>query len=156
MQLSTHLSLAEFIVSDTAKRNGIDNTPTPEHLENAKILANKVFEPIRVGLGKPIYLSSGYRSKALNQATKGASITSQHCTAEAMDLDQDGRSTGITNKQVFDYIKANVDFDQLIWEFGTDQNPDWVHVSYSVKGKQRKQLVKAVRVNGQPKYNPYD
>jgi hypothetical protein len=155
MQLSTHLSLAEFIVSDTAKRNGIDNTPTPEHLENAKILAEKVFEKIRVGLGKPIYLSSGYRSKALNDATKGSSATSEHCTGEAMDLDQDGRSNGITNKQVFEYIKANLDFNQLIWEFGTDENPDWVHVSYSAKGVQKKQILKAVRVNGQPKYNPY-
>jgi hypothetical protein len=155
MQLSTHLSLAEFIVSDTAKRNGIDNTPTPEHLENAKILANKVFEAIRLGLGKPIYLSSGYRSKALNDATKGSSSTSQHCTGEAMDLDQDGRSNGITNKQVFDFIKANVEFDQLIWEFGTNANPDWVHVSYSAKGKQRKQILKATRENGQPKYNPF-
>ena len=155
MQLSTHLSLAEFIVSDTAKRNGIDNNPTPEHLENAKILANKVFEPIRVGLGKPIYLSSGYRSKALNDATKGSSPTSEHCTGEAMDLDQDGRSNGITNKQVFDYIKDNLEFNQLIWEFGNDTNPDWVHVSYSAKGKQKKQILKAIRVNGQPKYNPY-
>lgn len=156
MQLSTHLSLQEFIVSDTAKRNGIDNTPTPEHLENAKILANKVFEPIRTGLGKPIYLSSGYRSKALNDATKGSSAKSQHCTGEAMDLDQDGRSNGITNKQVFEFIKANIDFHQLIWEFGTDENPDWVHVSYCAKGVQKKQILKAVRVNGKPQYIPYN
>jgi hypothetical protein len=155
MQLSKHLSLAEFIVSDTAKRNGIDNTPTPEHLENAKILAEKIFEPIRVKFGKPIYLSSGYRSKKLNSVTKGASLTSQHCKAEAMDLDQDGRNNDVTNKEVFDYIKSDLDFDQLIWEFGTDENPDWVHVSHSVKGVQRKEILKAIRVNGVAKYIPY-
>ncbi|MFY8161500.1 MAG: D-Ala-D-Ala carboxypeptidase family metallohydrolase [Candidatus Kapaibacteriota bacterium] len=155
MQLSTHLSLAEFIVSDNAKRHGIDNTPTPEHLENAKILANKIFEPIRLKFGKPIYLSSGYRSKLLNGVTKGASKTSEHCTAEAMDLDQDGRGNHITNKEVFDYIKDNLEFNQLIWEFGTDKNPDWVHASYSANGKQKKQILKAIRVNGKPKYIPY-
>ena len=155
MQLSKHLSLAEFIVSDTAKRYGIDNTPTPEHLENAKILAEKIFEPIRLKFGKPIYLSSGYRSKTLNKVTKGASETSEHCTAEAMDLDQDGRNNDVTNKEVFDYIKDNLEFNQLIWEFGTDNNPDWVHVSYSAKGVQKKQILKAVRVNGKPKYLPY-
>lgn len=154
MMLSAHLSVAEYIKSDTAKRKGIDNSMTPEHTENAKVLAEKVFEPIRLHFGKPIYLSSGYRSKALNSAI-GGSLSSQHCSAEAMDLDQDDRGTGVTNRMVFDYIKNNLDFDQLIWEFGDSQNPDWVHVSFKVKGGNRKQILKAVRENGATKYIPY-
>jgi hypothetical protein len=154
MQLSTHLSLAEFIVSDTAKRNGIDNTPTPEHLENAKILANKVFEPIRLHFGKPIHISSGYRSAALNKAVGGSS-SSQHCSGEAIDIDMDGSAHGITNKMVFDYIKDHLTFDQLIYEYGTDTNPDWVHVSWESTGKQRKQVLRCTRVNGKPVYTPY-
>jgi hypothetical protein len=153
MQLSAHLSVAEYIKSDTAKRKQISNEMTPAHLENAKILAAKIFEPIRVHFGKPIYLSSGYRSEALNTAV-GGSLTSHHCMAMAMDLDQDGRGTGVTNRMVFDFIKSNLNFDQLIWEFGTDQNPDWVHVSYVGAGN-RKQVLKAVKSGNSTKYIPY-
>jgi len=155
MQLSEHLVLTEVIKSDTAKRLGIDNNPTSEHLANLKLLAEKVFEPIRNHFKKPINVSSGYRSKALNDAVPGSSATSQHCSGEALDLDQDNMNTGITNKMVFDYIKDNLVFDQLIWEFGTDSNPDWVHVSYESTGKQRKQILKAIRVNGKPVYKPW-
>lgn len=154
MMLSAHLSVAEYIQSDTAKRKGIDNSMTPEHTENAKVLAEKVFEPIRIHFGKPIYRSSGYRSKALNSAI-GGSATSEHCTAEAIDLDQDGRGTGVTNRMVFEFIKDNLIFNQLIWEFGDSENPDWVHVSYKVNGTNRKQILKAVREGGATKYIPY-
>lgn len=156
MQLSEHLSLSEVTKSITAKRLGIDNTPTPEHLNNLKLVAEKVFEPIRNHFGKPISVSSGYRSKALNDATPGSSATSQHCSGEALDLDQDDMSYGVTNKMVFDYIKDNLNFDQLIWEFGTDSNPDWVHVSYESTGKQRKQILRAVRVGGKTVYKPWN
>lgn len=155
MQLSEHLSLNEVTTSGTAKRLGIDNNPTTEHLNNLKLVAENVFEPIRKHFGKPIKVSSGYRSKALNDATPGSSSTSQHCSGEALDLDQDGMTTGVTNKMVFDYIKNNLNFDQLIWEFGTDSNPDWVHVSWESTGKQRKMILKATRVNGSPKYSPW-
>lgn len=155
MQLSEHLSLNEVTSSGTAKRLGIDNTPTTEHLNNLKLVAENVFEPIRNHFKKPIKVSSGYRSKALNDATPGSSSTSQHCSGEALDLDQDGMTTGVTNKMVFDYIKDNLNFDQLIWEFGTDSNPDWVHVSWESTGKQRKMILKATRVNGSPKYSPW-
>lgn len=155
MQLSEHLSLNEVTTSGTAKRLGINNTPTTEHLNNLKLVAENVFEPIRKHFGKPIKVSSGYRSKALNDATPGSSSTSQHCSGEALDLDQDGMTTGVTNKMVFDYIKDNLNFDQLIWEFGTDSNPDWVHVSWESTGKQRKMILKATRVNGSPKYSPW-
>ena len=155
MQLSEHLALAEVTKSGTAKRLGIDNNPTPEHLANLKLVAEKIFEPIRNHFKKPINVSSGYRSKALNDATPGSSPTSQHCSGEALDLDQDSMNTGVTNKMVFEYIKNNLNFDQLIWEFGTDANPDWVHVSYESTGRQRKQILKAVRVNGKTAYKPW-
>ena len=152
MQLSKHLSIAEIMRSETAKRKGISNMPTEEHLENFKLLAEKVFEPIREHFKVPIHISSGYRSKALNTAIKG-SLSSQHCSGEAIDIDMDG--TSITNAQIFNYIKDNLIFDQLIWEFGTDKNPDWVHVSYESTGKQRKQILKALKVNGKTSYAPY-
>jgi hypothetical protein len=156
MQLSEHLSLNEVTTSGTAKRLGINNTPTTEHLNNLKLVAENVFEPIRKHFGKPIKVSSGYRSKALNAATPGASTTSQHSTGEALDLDQDGMTTGITNKMVFDYVKDNMNFDQLILEYPDEFGaPSWVHVSWESTGKQRKQILIATRENGSPKYYPF-
>jgi hypothetical protein len=152
MELSKNLVLAEVIRSETAKRKGISNMPTPEHIENFKKLAENVFQPIREHFGVPIHISSGYRSKALNKAIRG-SLSSQHCQGEAIDIDMDG--TSITNKQIFDFIKDNLIFDQMIWEFGTDKNPDWVHVSYESTGKQRKQILKAVKIKGKTSYLPY-
>ena len=153
MQISKHLSLSEITRSESAKRNNISNIPTAQHLENFKLLAEKVFEPIREHFKSPIRISSGYRSAALNKLIKG-STTSQHCTGEAIDIDMDG--TSITNKQVFNYIKQHLEFDQLIWEFGTESNPDWVHVSYESTGKQRKQVLKAFKQGGKTKYVPYN
>jgi hypothetical protein len=152
MQLSKHFELAEFIRSSTAKRAGISNMPTDAHLENIKLLCEKVLEPIRVHFARPIILSSGYRSAALNKAVGGSS-SSQHCSGEAADIDMDG--TNVTNAQIFNYIKDNLEFDQLIWEFGTTTNPDWVHVSYESNGRQRKQILRAVKKNGATSYLPY-
>jgi hypothetical protein len=121
-------------------------------LENFKKLAENVFQPIREHFGVPIHISSGYRSAALNKAV-GGSASSQHCTGEAIDIDMDG--TSITNAQIFNFIKDNLNFDQMIWEFGTDTNPDWVHVSYESTGKQRKQILVAKRVGGKTTYVPY-
>jgi len=155
MELSAHLELSEMIRSERAKRLGISNMPTEEHLKNMKIWAKNIFEPIRNHFGRPIYLSSGYRSHALNIATPGSSSTSQHCTGEAGDIDMDG--TEITNAEIFDFVRKNLDFDQLIWEFGNDKNPAWVHVSYeATEGVfQRKQILKGIKVNGVTKYLPY-
>jgi len=155
MQLSKYFTLAELTPSSTAKRLGIKNEPTPAHLECLKGLATNVLDKVREHFGKPIWVSSGYRSKALNDATPGSSATSQHCSGEAADLDQDGRGTGVSNKMVFDYIKDHLNFDQLIYEYGTDTNPDWVHVSWESTGKQRKQVLRCTRVNGKPVYTPY-
>jgi zinc D-Ala-D-Ala carboxypeptidase len=154
MQVSKHLSLAEVSRSETAKRKGISNTPSGEHLENFKKLAENIFEPIREHFGVPIHISSGYRSKELNSAI-GGSATSQHCSGEAIDIDMDGSASGVTNAQVFNFIKDNLQFDQLIWEFGSNSNPDWVHVSYETTGKQRKQILKAVKSNGKTAYEKY-
>ena len=150
MKLSEHLDLSEVTRSDMAKRRGLSNMPTPEHIENFKILAENIFEPIRKHFGVPIFVSSGYRSKELNTAI-GGSLTSQHLLGQALDLDMDGTKNGVTNKMVFDYIKANLNFDQLINEF----NYSWVHVSFNTKGKQRKQILDAVKVGGKTSYVPH-
>ena len=154
MKLSEHLDLSEVIRSESAKRNGISNMPTEAHIANFKLLAEKVFEPIRLNFRCPINLSSGYRSVELNKCI-GGSLTSQHCTGEAIDIDMDGTPHAVTNKMVFNYIKEYLEFDQLIWEFGTDDNPDWVHVSYESTGKQRKQVLKAYKQNGKTNYKTY-
>ena len=154
MKLSEHLDLSEVVRSESAKRKGISNMPTPEHIANFKILAEKIFEPIRVHFRCPIVVSSGYRSKELNAAI-GGSLTSQHCQGEAIDIDMDGTPHGVTNRMVFDYIKNNLEFDQLIYEFGNSENPDWVHVSYESTGNQRKQVLRASRVNGKTTYSNY-
>ena len=155
MKLSEHLDLSEVTRSESAKRNGISNMPTAEHIANFKLLAEKIFEPIRNHFRVPIIISSGYRSKELNASLKGASLTSQHCSGEAIDIDMDGSPHGVTNRMVFDYIKDNLVFDQLIYEFGDANNPDWVHVSYESTGKQRKQILRATRSNGKTAYSPY-
>ncbi len=154
MNLSKHLTLDRVVRSDTAKRLGLDNTPTPAHLENLKAIARLIFEPLRAHFGVDLFVSSGYRSEALNAATPGASKTSQHSKGEALDLDQDEMHLGVTNREVFDYIRQNLDFDQLIWEFGTDDNPAWVHVSCKV-GYNRGQVLVGVRTNGVVSYRPY-
>ena len=154
MKLSAHLDLSEVIRSESAKRNGISNMPIALHIENFKLLAEKVFEPVRLHFGCPIHISSGYRSIELNKCI-GGSLTSEHCTGEAIDIDMDGSQSGVTNKMVFDYIKDNLDYNQLIYEFGDSKNPDWVHVSYKATGKQKKQVLKAVRVNGKTTYQNY-
>jgi zinc D-Ala-D-Ala carboxypeptidase len=152
MKLSEHLELAEVIRSESAKRRGISNMPTEEHIKNLKLIAEKIFEPIRANFRQPIRISSGYRSQSLNAAIGGAT-RSQHSTGEALDIDMEG--TALSNKEIFNFIKDKLSFDQLIWEFGNEQNPDWVHVSYNANGNQRKQVLRAIKENGKTKYIPY-
>jgi len=142
MKLSDNLSLQEVTKSATAKRLGISNDPNAEHLENLRLTALNIFQPCREHFGKPIAVTSGYRSKALNTAIHG-SLSSQHCKGQALDLDAQVYG-GLTNKELFNYIKDNVDFDQLIWEFGNDSEPDWVHVSYN-GAMNRAEILKAKR-----------
>jgi len=153
MNLSYHLTLEEATKSATAIRKGIFNLPVDEHLAALVNTANKVFEPIRNHFNVPIGISSGYRSNALNEAI-GGSKTSQHSKGEALDIDADIYG-GITNKQIFDFVKDNMEFDQLIFEFGTDSEPNWVHVSIKHFGEQRKQILRASRVGGKVHYSNY-
>lgn len=145
MVISEHLTLAELIRSESAKRNGISNMPREEHIANLKLLAENIFEPIRANFRCPILISSGYRSAELNAKIGGAN-TSQHSLGQAIDIDMDGTSYGVTNAEIFSYIKAKLPFDQLIWEFGNDNNPDWIHVSYS--NRHRREILRAYKQNG--------
>lgn len=149
MNLSDNLTLKEATKSNTAIKNGINNTPTDEHLTSLIEVAQKVFQPIRDHFNCPIKVTSGYRSQALNEII-GGSKTSQHSKGEALDLDADVFG-GCTNAEIFDYIVQNLDFDQLIWEYGDHDNPDWVHVSYK-RSDNRKEILRCRRVNGSTVY----
>ena len=148
-KISKHISYKEGVYSTTAKRLGIDNTPTAYALQNMELLAEKVFEPLREYVNGPIAINSFYRSPELNQAIGGSS-KSQHCEGRAIDIDD---TYGyMSNKEMYEYIKNNLDFDQIIWEFGTDDNPDWVHVSYVDHDFNRQRCLKAYKENGKTKY----
>lgn len=148
-RISKHISFNEATASYTAKRKGIDNTPDSYHISNMEVLAEKIFEPLREWVEGPIKINSMFRSKGLNDAIKG-SRTSQHMEGRAMDIDDTyGHKT---NAEMYNYIKENLDFDQLIWEFGSDENPDWVHVSYVSEHENRGKCLKAYREDGKTKY----
>ena len=144
MNLSAHVTLAEFENSTTATTHGINNKMSLSQIESAKLLCENVFEPLRIHLNTPIQISSGFRSLQVNKMIGGAS-TSQHTKGEAMDLQIGAKG--------FNFIKDKLQFDQLIWEFGNDEQPQWVHVSYS--SKNRKQVLKATKKNGKTIYSNY-
>lgn len=152
MKISEHISYIEATKSSIASKLGIDNTPNTSQLLNMKELAYNVFEVIRDYFKTPIYVSSFYRSSELNKVLKGAKNSQHLCNnGAAIDVDAD-RYKGITNKDIFNYIFDNLDFDQLIWEYGNELNPDWVHVSYN-KGNNRKQVLAAYKDDkGKTKY----
>jgi len=148
-RISKHISLKEGVKSHTATRLSIDNTPCDLDLINMKTIAEKVFEPLREFVGGPISINSFYRSPKLNSAI-GGSTSSQHCKGCALDIDD---TYGYkTNAEMFEYIKCNLDYDQMIWEFGDDINPDWVHISYVSEDANRRRLLKATRINGKTNY----
>jgi hypothetical protein len=149
-RISKHISYQEGIRSNTALRRGIDNTPGRYHKQNMEIVADKIFEPLREWVGAPIKINSFYRCEELNTAIGGSS-SSQHCQGRAIDLDDTfGHKT---NAEMFQYIKENLSFDQLIWEFGDDNNPAWVHVSYVSQDQNRLRAMKAEKVNGKTTYS---
>ena len=151
--ISTNITHKEAVRSETARRKGIYNNPTPEELKAMVNLATKVFQPLRKAFGdKPIRINSFFRSEQLNRLI-GGSRTSQHCKGEAMDIDALG---GTTNKELFFYIKNKLDFDQLLWEFGDEENPDWIHVSYKLNMPNRKQVLRVIRRNGKTIYLPFE
>tara|TARA_B100000424_G_C22646232_1_gene356772 strand:- start:60 stop:521 length:462 start_codon:yes stop_codon:yes gene_type:complete len=146
MKISDNITYAEAIHSNTAKRRGIDNTPNPAQVETMKVTAEKIFEPLRKWVGGPIKVNSFFRSADLNEAI-GGSKTSQHCKGQAIDIDDVfGHKT---NAEMYAWIKENLNFDQMIWEFGTDMNPNWVHISYVSDEDNRNRCLKAYK----DKYN---
>ena len=148
-KISKHISGREAIESYTAKRRGIENIPSEYQLTNMVAIAENVFEPLRKWAGGPIKINSFFRSPELNKAIGGSS-KSQHCEGRAIDIDDVyGHKS---NAEMFNYIKNNLDFDQLIWEFGTDDNPDWVHVSYVSVDGNRRRCLKAEKVNNRTTY----
>ena len=148
MKLTENLTLLEATKSNTAIRLGIDNTPPPAIVERMVETAEKIFQPWRDALG-PIRISSFYRSPDLNRAI-GGSKTSQHCKGEAIDM----QGILATNKMLFNSACDLEDYDQIIWEFGTLEEPDWVHVSYS-KTHNRKQILRATKIGKRTAYVPW-
>ena len=136
-----YFKIEEFTKTST----GLPNTPSAQERKNLEALIDHVLDPARAEFGAPITVSSGYRSPAVNAKVGGAK-NSQHCTGEAADLQCSD------NKRLFEILKKQGKFDQLIWEYGDDKQPAWVHVSYV---PQRKQILKAVKTNNTTKYIPW-
>ena len=150
--ISEHISYAEATVSATGSRKGIKNDPPPETLAVMKVTAEKLFEPIRKYFGVPITILSFYRCPELNKAVGGAK-NSQHVDGEAIDAQM---TSGVTNRDLWDWLKTNpIEFDQIIYEFGDDNEPDWIHMSYTTRRKNRQQALRAIKVNGKTKYIPF-
>lgn len=151
MKLTTNLSLAEATYSATALRKGIANEPTVTHLINLKAVAENIFQPCRNHFGKPLRVTSGYRSKELNKAI-GGSNNSQHSKGEALDMQS---TEGYTNRDLFMFIKDHLEFDQLIGEFPDDMGEfAWVHCSYKTEGNRGEVLV-AYKENGKTRYKKW-
>ena len=149
-RISDHITFKEATYSYTAKRKDIDNTPSDYAITNMVGVAQNIFEPLRKWVGGPIKVTSFFRSEELNKAI-GGSTSSQHCEGRAMDIDDVyGHKT---NAEMFEYIKNNLDFDQLIWEFGTDENPNWLHISYVSPDENRMRCLKATKINGKTSYS---
>ena len=148
-KISKHVSYKEGVRSITALRLGLKNDPSDDHLQSMKLLSEKIFEPLRIYVGGPIKINSFYRGPDLNKAI-GGSKKSQHCHGQAMDIDD--TFGHMSNATMFKWIKDNLDFDQMIWEFGNENNPDWVHVSYVDPGSNRNRCLKAYRENGKTRY----
>jgi hypothetical protein len=147
--ISKHISYKEGVYSRTATRLNIKNNPNAEQMKNMVAIAEEVFEPLRIWVNGPIKINSFFRSPELNKAI-GGSGKSQHCHGQAIDIDDTfGRAT---NAEMFEFIKKHLDFDQIIWEFGDEDNPDWVHVSYVSEEQNRNRCLQAYKENGKTKY----
>lgn len=143
MNLSPNFTLAEMIRSSTASRRGIDNTPPPAIIERLRLVCEHVLEPVRAHYKRPVIVTSGYRSPALNSAI-GGSGTSQHSQGEAADF----TVHGVSNIEVCRWMEKTLHYDQLIYEFGED---GWIHASWSAR-RQRNMELTAKRVNGKTVY----
>ena len=148
-KISDHISYREAVKSNTATRRGIDNIPNDDQLDSMETLAEEVFEPLREYVGGPIKINSFFRCPELNKAI-GGSYTSQHCKGQAIDIDDTYGK--MTNAEMYHWIKDNLDFDQMIWEFGDDDNPAWIHVSYVSEDENRNRCLLAYKENKKTKY----
>ncbi len=149
-RISKHITYKEAVRSNTALRLNIKNEPNDYQISNMVGIANHIFEPLREYVGGPIKITSMFRNEILNRAIGGAK-RSQHMEGRAMDLDDTfGHKT---NAEMYKFIKENLNFDQLVWEFGTDENPNWIHVSYVSDEENRNRCLKAERVNGKTVYS---
>jgi zinc D-Ala-D-Ala carboxypeptidase len=147
--ISKHISWHEGTYSRTGERRDLDNTPNEDQLKCMKEVAENLFEPLREWVGGPIKINSFFRGEPVNTAI-GGSTRSQHMKGQAIDIDDTfGHKT---NAEMYHYIKDNLDFDQLIWEFGTDKNPNWLHISWVSHRPNRKKLTIAKKVGGKTKY----
>jgi len=156
MKISNFVWLSEVTKSNTAIRKGIDNVPNEKQLNNIATLAVSLFDPLRIWVGGAVKINSGFRSEALNKAIGGAK-SSQHCANNGAAFDIDDTFGHATNAQMFHYIKDMMSFDQLIWEFGDDNNPDWVHVSYVASSTNRMEVLVAKKnSNNQTYYVNYE
>ena len=148
-KISKHISYKEGTYSQTALRRGLDNTQNEEQLKCMKEVAENLFEPLREWVGGPIKINSFFRGEPVNTAI-GGSTRSQHMKGQAIDIDDTfGHKT---NAEMYHYIKDNLDFDQMIWEFGDDKNPNWVHISWVSHRPNRKKLTIAKRIDGKTRY----
>ena len=147
--ISKHISYHEGTYSQTGVRRNLDNTPNEDQLKCMKEVSENLFEPLREWVGGPIKINSFFRGEPVNTAI-GGSTRSQHMKGQAIDIDDTFGHR--TNAEMYHYIKDNLDFDQLIWEFGTDKNPNWLHISWVSHRPNRKKLTIAKKVNGRTKY----
>ena len=147
--ISKHISYHEGTYSRTGERRDLDNTPNAGQLKCMKEVAKNLFEPLRKWVGGPIKINSFFRGEPVNTAI-GGSTRSQHMKGQAIDIDDTfGHKT---NAEMYYYIKDNLDFDQMIWEFGSDENPNWLHISWVSHRPNRKKLTIAKKVNGRTRY----
>jgi hypothetical protein len=149
--ISKHITWEEATKSATAEKKEIANVPSEVEIVAMKKLAKEIFEPLREWADEPIRVNSFYRSAELCEAI-GSKATSQHTKGQAIDIDAMGKKT---NADLFNYIKDNLDFDQLIWEYGDDENPDWVHISYVGVNGNRNRILKAVKKGKKTIYEIY-
>lgn len=146
--ISKYISWDEAVKSKTAEKHEIENIPNENQIQEMKKLAKNIFDPLRIWAGHPIRVNSFFRSPELCLKLK-SKATSQHTKGQAIDIDSLGEKT---NSDLFYYIKDNLNFDQLIWEFGDDENPDWIHVSFVSENANRGNVLKAIKKDKKTKY----
>lgn len=157
-RISEHITLREATKSNTALRLNINNIPNDYQTGNMVAIAVNLFEPLRKWVGGPIRINSFFRSEKLNEAIGGSYKivngkkiqSSQHCQGRAMDIDDNHGYK--TNREMFEYIRQNLSFDQMIYEFGDDSNPAWVHISYVSKDQNRGRCLRAEKIDGKTQY----